>query len=140
MAASTWRSKSGIIMFHVTMPSGGKPVVAIRRATATLLASVRRIGAAREMAVSGRSGGEDACTWRDMDDGKQIAQRLETLADITAALVRCDLHCEDRDDGRFVVPGGMTFWVQLAEIDSDPDEPLEINVTLDTDVYVARSW
>jgi len=139
-AATTWRSKSGIIMFHLAMPSQAAPAAAIGRATTTFLGHVTMIGAAHEVEVSTRSGGEDALTWRDTGDRQQIEQRLEALADVTAVLVRCDLQCEDRNGGSFVIPLGLTFWVQLAEVDSDPDEPLELNVTLDTDVYLARTW
>jgi hypothetical protein len=140
MAATTWRSKSGLIMFHLAMPSRGEPVVSIRRATEALLDQVNLIGAAREVEVSTRSGGESAHEWSDALDGNQIAQRLEGYPDVTAVLVRCDLHCEDRHASKFVIPAGMTFWAQLAEIDSPADEPLELNITLDTDVYVAKSW
>ena len=140
MTATTWRSKSGIIMFHLAMPSDGLPLAAIRRAAATFLEQVALIGAAREVDVSTRSGGESAHTWRDVGSRSEIVQRLELLADVTAVLVRCDLQCEDRSGGSFVIPAGLTFWAQLADIDADPDEAIELNVTLDTDVYVARSW
>ena len=139
-AATTWRAKSGLIMFHLAMPSRGKPAASIRRATKALLDEVRLIGAAREVEVSTRSGGESAHEWSDALDGNLIAQRLEAYPDVTAVLVRCDLHCEDLHAREFVIPAGMTFWAQLAEIDSPAEEPLELNVTLDTDVYVAKSW
>jgi hypothetical protein len=139
-AATTWRSKSGIIMFHIAMPSRGAPAAAIRHATEVFLEQVTAIGVARDVEVSTRSGGEGAHAWSDVVDGKRLAQRLEAYPDVTGVLVRCDLHCEDRDGRSFVIPAGMTLWAQLAEIDAPPDEPLEINVTLDTDVYLARSW
>lgn len=138
--AKTWRSKSGIIMFHLAMPSGGQPAAAIRRAVASFLEHAAEIGAAQEMDVSTRAGGESAHTWRDVGDSAAITQRLEAFADLTAVLVRCDLQCEGRDGGSFVIPAGLTFWAQLADIDADPDEPIELNVTLDTDVYLARTW
>jgi hypothetical protein len=140
MAATTWRSKSGLIMFHLAMPSRGQPVASIRLATNVFLEAVKIIGVAREVEVSTRSGGEGAHEWSDVIDGPQIAQRLEAYPDITAVLIRCDLHCEDRDASRLAIPSGMTFWVQLVEVDSHPDAPLEMNVTLDADVYVAKSW
>jgi hypothetical protein len=126
-------------MFHLAMPSRGEPATSIRRATAVFFEHVNIVGAPRKVEVSTRSGGEGAYEWSDVVDGDQIAQRLEEHADVTALLVRCDLHCEDRHSG-FVIPLGMTFWIQLAEIDSPPEEPLELNVTLDTDIYVAGSW
>jgi hypothetical protein len=137
---TTWRSKSGIIMFHLAMPSSGTPADAIRRATAVFLEQVKLVGAARDVEVSTRAGGEAAHAWSDVGDGGQVARRLEAYPDVTGVLVRCDLQCDDRDGGRFVIPAGLTWWVQLAEIDSPPDEPIELNVTLDTDVYLAHSW
>jgi hypothetical protein len=73
-------------------------------------------------------------------DASHVAERLETYPDITRVFVTCDLRCEDDDGRELVIPGGLSFWVQLAEDDSPPDEPLEVNLTLDTDVYLARSW
>jgi hypothetical protein len=140
MTATTWRSKSGIIMFHLSMPSSGEPGASIRRATASFLEQVKLVGAASEAEVSTRADGEGAHVWTDRLEGGEISRRLAGCPDVTAVLVRCELRCEGRNGETFVIPGGLTFWVQLAEIDSDPDEPLEINVTLDTDVYVARSW
>lgn len=139
-AATTWRSKSGIIMFHLAMPSSAAPAAAIRRAVEVFIHQVTSVGTVREVKVSTRAGGEDAEEWKVAGDEREIVQRLAECADVTAVLARCDLRCEDRDGEAFIIPGGLTFWVQLAEIDSPPEEPLEINVTLDTDVYIPKTW
>jgi hypothetical protein len=136
----TWRSKSGLIMFHLTMPSNLVPAAAIRRATATFLDQVALIGVAREVDVSTRSGGEYAHEWTDIVDSQDVVQRLDGYPDVTAVQIRCDLRCEDRHGGSFEIPGSLTFWVQQAEVDSPPEDPLELNLTLDTDIYVVRSW
>jgi hypothetical protein len=139
-AARTWRVKSGIIMFHLTMPSNAEPAAAIRRATAAFLDQVGLIGAAGEVDVSTRAGGEYAQEWTDIVDIKDVVRRLEKYPDVTAVQIRCDLRCEDSCGARFEIPGGLTFWVQLAEVDSPPEDPLDLNLTLDTDVYLPMSW
>ncbi|HWU88161.1 MAG TPA: hypothetical protein VN253_12830 [Kofleriaceae bacterium] len=126
-------------MFHLTMPSGGTPLTAIRCATVVFLEQVKTIGIATSVEVSTRSGGEDALTWKGVLDGPRVGQRLEAYPDTTRVLVTCDLRCEDSDGREFTISDGLTFWGQLAEDDSPPDEPLEINLTLDTDVYLPKS-
>jgi len=139
-AARTWRLKSGIIMFHLTMPSNAAPAAAIRRATAVFLDHVALVGAVQEVEVSTRSGGEYFQEWTDIMDSQDVVRRLERYPDLTAVQVRCDLRCEDSRGGSLEIPGGLTFWVQLAEVDSPPEDPVELNLTLDTDVYLPTSW
>lgn len=139
-ASSTWRIKSGIIMFHLTMPSNADSAAAIRRASAAFMDDVAAIGTPCNVAVSTRSGGEYAAEWTGVTDSTELARRLEHYADVTGVEIGCDLHCEDRGGGSFVIRSGLGFWVRLAEVDSPPDEPLELNVTLDTDVYLSKTW
>src|SRR4051794_19553996 len=97
MAAATWRTKGGIIMFHLAMPSRGAPAAAIRRATAAVFEAATLIGAARDVEVSTRAKGEAAHAWSDVTVGEHVARQLESYPDVTGLLVRCDLHCEDRE-------------------------------------------
>ena len=47
-------------MFHLTMPSEGSPVAAIRRAAEVFLDHLQNIGAATAIEISTSSEGEDA--------------------------------------------------------------------------------
>lgn len=127
-------------MFHLTMPSEGSPVAAIRRAAEVFLDHLQNIGAATAIEISTSSEGEDAIKWTDELDAKRVAQRLEMYSDTTCIKVRCDLHCVGDDDRELVIPNGMLFWSQLAELTSPPDERIEITISLNTDVYMATSW
>ncbi len=140
MAAETWRTKSGIIMFHLEMLSHGKPLVAIRRATKTFLQQVETIGTATTVDLSTRSGGEDVLRWTGIFDPVRMYQYLEAYPDTTRVWINCDLRCQDDGRREFVIPGGLYFWVQLMEVNSPPEKPLELNITLDTDIYIPKSW
>jgi hypothetical protein len=122
------------------MPSGGEPVAAIGRATEVFLGHLPSIGDVTMIEISTRAEGEDAIKWTGELDARRVAQRLEAHPDTTCLKVRCDLRGVGADDRDLVIPDGMLFWSQLAELTSPPDEPIEITISLNTDVYVATSW
>jgi hypothetical protein len=140
MTAATWRFRHGIIMFHLTMASAGRPVDAMIRATLEFLHHQRSIGAATAIELSTRKAGEDAIKWMDELDSEGVVRRLAAHPDITCIKVRCELRCVGSDDREFVIPNGMLFWSQLADLTSPPDEPIEIALSLNTGVYVPKSW
>lgn len=127
-------------MFHLTMPSAGEPAAAMTQATTALLANLSTIGIATEIELSTRSKGEDAIEWANEIDAQSVASRLRAYPDLTGAKIRVALRCLDRDDQVFTIENGLLFWTQLAELDSPPDEPIEITLSLNTDVYMATSW
>ncbi len=57
-------------------------------------------------------------------DAAQVIRRLDDRPDVTRVVLICDLVCENTDGRAFVIPAGPTFWVQLADDDAPPSEPL----------------
>jgi hypothetical protein len=140
MTVATYRVRRGIIMFHLTMPSAGDPVAAMTQATSALLTNLPSIGLATTVELSTRSKGEDAIKWTNEIDAPSVALRLQAYPDLTGAKIRVSLRCLGSDDQVFAIENGLLFWTQLAEPDSPPDEPIEITLSLNTDVYMATSW
>lgn len=137
---TSWRTKSGIVMFHLTMPSHNDPVRAMRQATGEFIAELPVIGRPRSIVASTVVGGEHANTWTGELDAARVTFLLEACSDLTRVQVTCDLCCEGADGDVFAIPAGLTFWVQLAENDSRTDDPLEMTLVLDTDIYLAQTW
>ena len=126
-------------MFHLTAQSGGDPVAVMQRVAAAFVTGVPAIGVARSMSVSTHVGGEDAHEWDGVIGAAEIAQ-LAAHRDLTRFTMDCDLRCEDTEGHELVIRDGLTFWVQLAELDSPPTDPLEVTLALDADIYIAHSW
>ena len=139
-ADRTWRSKSGLLMFHLDMPTGGRPSESIIRASRVFLDKVGAIGSATIMEVSTHAGGENAFTWTDLANGVAIADRLAAHAELWRVSVSSDLRIETMDHGELVLYRAMRFWAQTIEDDSPPDAPIELTLVLDTDIYLARTW
>ena len=86
----TWRMKSGIIMFHLTVPSSGDPVLAMRSTTIGFVAQLPAIGPAFAMTVSTRADGEDAHEWTGEMDMVRVSALLRAHSDLTGVLLTCD--------------------------------------------------
>ncbi len=140
--AETWRRGSGLISFHLVLPSRQRPAEAMARFASWMIDHAPMIGEVRDVSLSTLSDGEDVITWRAGNiDKYSIEREIAARPDAARVMFGCDLLCRDIDDAEIRIRDGMTTYVELASLDRpDPAAPLELTLILDTDIYAATSW
>ena len=142
MTTSTWTTGSGLITFNLKIPQHGSPAIQLANVTAILLENARTIGSLIYASLSTLGEGEDAVEWgADELEAKAIIRAVQDHTDAARVELTFDLRCRDADDIEFVIARGMDCWIERGSlVDPSAPVPLEITISLDTDVYSAVTW
>ena len=141
MTTSTWRNGSGLISFNLKIPQTERPALLLAHATSVVLENARVIGSLAYASLSTLSEGEDAIEWHGRElESVAIVNSVQEHEDAARVELTFDLRCIGTD-GDFEISGGLDCWIERGDL-SDPnaDRPLELTISLDTDVYSAVTW
>lgn len=140
MTTPSWDFKSGIVSFSfdfqedLTAPVGVRMEHAIR-SLLTLLDPVAQPTQAR---VGTLMNGEDAACFELPKMQDALLAMISASHDITDVAVDCNLQCVAPDGSLFAITQAMTVWVSRESLDDAREScPLQMQISLDVDIYVA---
>jgi hypothetical protein len=142
MTTSTWTTGSGLVTFNLKIPQRGSPAAQLANATSIILENAHTVGNLIYASLSTLSEGEDAVEWDAGEpETKAIIRAVQEHTDAARVELTFDLRCRGADDVEFVIARGMDCWIERGSL-TDPDAagPLEITISLDTDVYSPVTW
>jgi hypothetical protein len=139
---TTWTTGSGLITFSLKIPQCGGQAVQMANATSVVLEHARAIGDLTYASLSTLREGEDAVEWNSGElEAVAILRAVQESADAARVELTFDLRCRGADGAEFVIASGMDCWIERSSL-SDPNAsgPMEITISLDTDVYSEVTW
>src|ERR1041384_67092 len=141
MTMSTWTTGSGLISFNLKVPQTARPATALAHATSVVLENARIIGSLAAASLSTLSAGEDAIVWNvGSIEAVEIVKMVQEHEDSARVELTFDLRCTGHN-GEFVIARGLDCWIERGPLsEPDADVPLELTISLDTDVYSAMTW
>jgi hypothetical protein len=142
MTTSTWTTGSGLITFKLKIPQRGGSADQLANATAIILENARSVGNLAYASLSTLSEGEDAVEWDTGEpETKAIIRAVQEHADAARVELTFDLRCRGADDVEFMIARGMDCWIERGSLaDPNASDPLEITISLDTDIYSVVTW
>jgi len=142
MTTSTWTTGSGLVTFNLKIPQHGSLAVQLANATSIILENARTIGNLTYASLSTLSEGEDAVEWGAGEpETKAIIRAVQEHTDAARVELTFDLRCRGADGVEFVIAGGMDCWIEKGSLtDPNATDPLELTISLDTDVYSPVTW
>src|SRR5512140_2076409 len=142
MTTSTWTTGSGLVTFNLKIPQHGSLAVQLANATSIILENARTVGNLTYASLSTLSEGEDVVEWNAGEpETKAIIRAVQEHTDVARVELTFDLRCRDVDDVEFVIAHGMDCWIERGSLtDPNATHPLEITISLDTDVYSPVTW
>lgn len=142
MKTSTWTTGSGLVTFNLKVPRHGSPAAQLANATSIILESAHAVGNLAYASLSTLSEGEDAVEWDagELED-KAIIRAVQEHPDAARVELTFDLRCRDTDDVEFMIARGMDCWIERGSLtEPNATDPLEITISMDTDVYSPVTW
>jgi hypothetical protein len=142
MTTSTWTTGSGLVTFNLKIPQHGSTAVQLANATSIIIENAHALGNLTYASLSTLSEGEDAVEWISGEPETQaIIRAVQEHADTARVELTFDLRCRGADDVEFMIARGMDCWIERGSLtDPDASDPLEITISLDTDIYSAVTW
>lgn len=142
MTTSSWTTGSGLVTFNLKIPQHGSPAVQLANATSIILENAHIVGSLTYASLSTLSEGEDAVEWDVGElETQAIIRAVQEHTDTARVELTFDLRCRDTNDVEFVIARGMDCRIERGSlVDPNATDPLEITISLDTDVYSPVTW
>jgi hypothetical protein len=139
---TTWTTGSGLVTFNLKVPQRDAPAIRLAHATSVVLEHARIIGNLAYASLSTFSEGEDAVEWNAGElETVALLRAIQEHADAARVELTFDLRCRGADGAEFGIAHGMDCWIERSSLaDPNASGPLEITISLNTDVYSEVTW
>jgi hypothetical protein len=140
MMTPTWRCKSGCIGFEYSLEplKGELASTQIRRVATQLVAALAPLAVVTNNDFGTVLLGECVGEFSGSEAGQLLVSALKTVSDVSDFQIECSLLCRDENLQTFAIDPGMSIRIERADkSDSGNHSPLELYLSLDTDVFVS---